>query len=97
MSRPEPVFLVQDIWTLHSERYCEECPYRQTHISFVPYGEGSTELVDETCALLNDVNIPRRSARLGRIGIRMRRLMMKMQSKFLISDEEVMVLGEANE
>jgi len=58
MSRPEPVFLVQDIWTLHSERYCEECPYRQTHISFVPYGEGSTELVDESCALLNDVNIP---------------------------------------
>jgi len=24
----------------------------------VPYGEGSTELVDESCALLNDVNIP---------------------------------------
>ena len=52
------VFVIQDIWTQHAEKYCDECEYKQTHISFVPYGEGLTELRDESCVLLNDPSLP---------------------------------------
>lgn len=51
-------FNILDIWTEKSHLYCEECEYRQTHISFVPYGESSTELRDYSCILLEDVSIP---------------------------------------
>ena len=58
MSRPEPIFLVQDIWTGHADKYCEECPYRQTHVSYVPEGDTYADYVLETCAVLNDPSIP---------------------------------------
>lgn len=52
------MFVIQDVWNLHSDKYCEECPYRQTHISYVPEGESYADYVMETCALLDDTNIP---------------------------------------
>lgn len=52
------MFIIQDIWNLEHLRYCNNCGYKQTNVSFVPYGEATAELVDTNCALLNDVNIP---------------------------------------
>lgn len=51
-------FDILAVWKGQKGNYCDECEYKQTHISFVPYGESSTELRDESCVLLNDPSLP---------------------------------------
>ena len=51
-------FDILTVWQGQKGNYCDECEYKQTHISFVPYGESSTELRDESCVLLNDPSSP---------------------------------------
>ena len=51
-------FNILDVWTGRLGGHCDDCAYKQTHLSYVPYGEATAELVAETCVVLEDVNIP---------------------------------------
>ena len=51
-------FDILAVWQGQKGNYCDECEYKQTHLSYVPYGESSAELIAETCVLVDDVTMP---------------------------------------